>query len=861
MNKGFFTPEDTIISRGDEKLKAIKPPTEYNCAKCGLLHMCNSPKMSMSGEGKLKILIVGEAPGKTEDEQGTQFVGSSGQLLRKIIKELGYDLDKDFYKTNAVRCPSKTSPTNIQINACRKYLMKDIEQANPKVIIALGKTAVEGLIGHRLQGRISGCSMTDWANVTIPDQELKRWVCPTWHPSYLLRSSPYGDVINEVLYRQVKDAINKAIELAEQPFYVSNYFSECMSITTVEEAIQVIEIMMTKKQVAFDYETTGRKPHREGHKIYTVSISDGLFSYAFPYFNDKKFRRRWMAFLASDVGKIAHNIKFENLWSVVRSNYNDAEGVEINNAIWDTMLGGHSLYNNKRTSLKFYSYIHFGMLGYDAEMDPYLEATPIEESKYGTNGFNRIEEAPLDKLLAYNAMDSLLTYKLWELQNNILEPHLIKGAKFFTKGAMALSKVENNGICFDEVEAKKIEKELQNKLDTTEKKVLTSKELKQWDRNKQFRISAPADITHLLFDILGYEVQDTTNTGKPKSDIKALSKYKILIVKDCLEWRKWQKVYNTYIKDLFREEHEGKIHAFYNLNTVDSMRSSCSSPNVQNQPKHDKETFNLIRKLYRPSKGNKLVEYDYGQLEVIILSSYNKDPNLLAYINDSNTDMHRDMASIIFLKEPEDISSDERYVAKNSFVFPTFYGSYYKNTAVELWNNCSKETRKYLKEQGFRSIDDFTVHIQEIEKQFWEEKFPIGYEWMNSTIKEFNKKGYMDSYTGFRYWGPLSNNQIINFRIQGSGFHCLLWTLIKVQDEIEKRGMNSKIIGEIHDSMIGDIVPEEEQEIDRMVWNYGTQKIREHWKWIISPLVFEKSISEIDGNWASMQSCGNLTGG
>ncbi|MDD5650440.1 MAG: DNA polymerase [Candidatus Nanoarchaeia archaeon] len=858
MKKGFFDIKETSIIRGDEIVKSkIKKPVIYSCSKCGLSNTCNSPKMKLSGNGKLGILIINENPGKTEDEKNKQFSGKTGQLLKNIILELRYDLYDDFYFTNAVKCHTTNKLTNIQINACRKYLQKDIERINPKVIITLGKVSIEALIGHRLQGRISGCSIVDWVNTFIPDQELKKWICPTWDLLSVYKKGKNEDREDLIIKNQIKNTIQKAIELSKQPFYSSNYLSDCIPIYDKDKAIEIIEEFTNKEYVSFDYETTGKKPHREGHHISCVSLSDGLFSYSFPYFNDKKFRKRFIQFLDSNVKKICHNGKFENLWSIVRGGFNDTKGIEINNFYWDTMLGGHSLYNNKKTNLKFYTYIHFGVLGYDSDIDPYLEALPKEVEIYGANAINRIDESPLDKKLLYNAADSLFTFKEYEYQKEHLEPHLRKGAKFFFKGSMALSELEQNGIVFNEIEAKKEYDNLQNKMDLIEQKILKSEELKKWDKDKQFRISAPQDITHLLFNILKYEVKETTlKSNKPKSDIESLKKYKIPIVKDCLEWRRWQKINNTYLKGFIRESHNNILHSFYNLNFVSSFRSSSSDPNFQNIPKHDEEAAKLLRKLLGPRKGNILGEYDYGAMEVKIIACCNKDPNLIKYI-ESGKDPHRGFAAKLFLMSIDEVMKNEgysknvRYVTKNSFIFPTFYGSWYKNTASQLYENCEKETRIYLKKQGIYNLDDYINHVKKVEQDFWNE-FNVGYEWKEKTVKTYNKNGYIDTLNGFRFQGPMTNNEILNYQVQGPAFHCLLWTLIKLLEQIKKRRMQTIIDGQIHDSIYPDFPPEEEEELDYLIWYYGTQKIREYWDWLIVPLQIEKGVSDINGNWANM---------
>ena len=203
------------------------------------------------------------------------------------------------------------------------------------------------------------------------------------------------------------------------PFYTSNYLSDCFVYYTIPEAIDIIIDAMHWPTMAFDYETTGIKPFREGHKIFSVSLSNGLFSHAFPYFNDKKFRKAWDDLLQSDVVKICHNAKYEALWSKVRGGYNNTELPEWpKNILHDTMLNAHVIDNRKKVGLKYLAYVKFGIAGYDDEIDQYLEPDKKEKELYGANAINRIEKAPLDKLLLYNAMDSLLTYKLWGIQRS-----------------------------------------------------------------------------------------------------------------------------------------------------------------------------------------------------------------------------------------------------------------------------------------------------------------------------------------------------------------------------------------------------------------------------------------------------------
>ena len=872
MQLGFFEEEVKII----ESKKVIKPRIKkepvFNCTKCGLSQSCKSPQMAVHGKGKLSILIIGEYPGQSDDKNNKQFTGEVGRLLKEIINELGYDLYQDFYTTNAVRCfpgldkDKVKLPKPIQIASCRKFLLKDIEETNPKVIIPLGKLAVDGLIGHRLSGRISNTTITDWAGLNIPDQELKRYICPSWNLQMILRGNNQTDV---VLYKQLKAHIKKAIELAEKPFYISNYGSEIISITAVKEATDIVKRITENKvneAIAFDYEATGIKPYRKGHEIVCASVSDGLFAYSFPFFNDEEFRTAWKELMQSDVNKIIHNSKYENIWTKIRSGFNNKGSSWIKNIISDTMLDAHIIHNQKKVNLKFWVYAKFGVLGYDSEIDPYLECSKEEKDKYGANGFNRIKEFPIEKLLTYNGLDSFFTYKLWEIQQTELNNLTRQGSEFFLESSFELSKAENNGMLLDTENAKLEFKRLTRKLNKIESGVRKSEEIKKWDKTKngkpvEFALSNTNHLTHLLFNCMKvkYDKNNITSTGRPKGDIEALGKYDDQIVKDVLLWRKYKKVRDTNLNGFIKEGTDSIIHTSLNLHVANTYRSSSNDPNLQNVPVREIETMQLLRKLIIARPGHKLGEYDYKAMEAVINAIYNKDPNWIRYVTDASTDMHRDMAAKIYIRKKAEVLKSERQTAKSNFVFATVYGSYWKNTAVNLWNECDEETRVHLKSKGVRNINDMREHMKKVEAWFWEQ-FPVGYEYKEKTLRDYEKKGYIDLLTGFRCYGPMTRNKILNYRVQGTASHCKLWALKNISQLMQKKKMNSKILLEIHDSILPDIDPAEEDYLDYQMWLYGTQKIRENFEWLIVPLFIEKKVSKLNGNWAEMENKGLLTG-
>jgi len=156
------------------------------CLKCP--HLVKTRKNVVFGVGDIhaQLMFVGEAPGADEDAQGEPFVGAAGQLLTRIIKTMGLSRET-VYIANILKCrpdtPGQSSgnrkPSGEEMKTCLPYLLAQIDLIQPKVLVALGATAIEGLLGvsggiGKLRGKFQ----------TFRDVPLM----PTFHPAYLLRN-------------------------------------------------------------------------------------------------------------------------------------------------------------------------------------------------------------------------------------------------------------------------------------------------------------------------------------------------------------------------------------------------------------------------------------------------------------------------------------------------------------------------------------------------------------------------------------------------------------------------------------------------------------------------------------------------
>ena len=206
------SPEDKL-NRLAEMQKRVS-----TCAKCS--HLASSRTQTVFGVGNAnaELMFVGEAPGADEDAQGEPFVGRAGQLLTKIIKAMGFARE-DVYIANILKCRpdmprgsfGNRAPTPTEMQTCRPYLMEQIDTIKPKVLVALGATAVEGLLGTRatmreLRGR--------W------DSFYGTPLMITYHPAYLLRNQSPSEK------RKVWEDMLLVLERLEKPISEKqrNYF-------------------------------------------------------------------------------------------------------------------------------------------------------------------------------------------------------------------------------------------------------------------------------------------------------------------------------------------------------------------------------------------------------------------------------------------------------------------------------------------------------------------------------------------------------------------------------------------------------------------------------------------------------------
>ena len=828
-----------------------------HCVKCGLYLKTTSGRISVSGQGEKKILLVGESPGQMEDLRGKHWVGTSGQALRETLLLHDVDLEEDCWSINAVNCHCK-KPSRKQIKLCQHKVLEAIEDLHPKFIVLLGSTAVTSV----LSDFFSRIDISKSHGNIIPIREYNAWVLPLYHPAYIERNSKDRN-LRSVYNRDVEKAINFINEDKSLPSINLNLDGVHTLANIIDVKDAFAKLCRTKHPVAFDYETTGTKPFAEGHKITSMAISSefGTFSFPFDYqehWDVSEFDTVWdliCDFLNNDnIYKIAHNAKFEKMWS-------DETFETTPKVDWCTMDTQHILdHRTGVTSLKFQAFVRWGIHGYDDSSKKFIKSDEV-------NGFNKMDEMPLGDQLLYVALDAKLTRRLYLEQKNEISANQEKARQLFRDTADVFLDMQINGLPINEKHYENAYKSLTTKIDSLTTKLKIHPEILAFNKEnqKEFKETSTKDLQKLLFEQLKLKSTKKTPGGGKSVDAEVLNEIDNPITNAILEKRKALKLRDTYLAQTKRECVDGYINPNYTLNIARSFRSSCLSPNLQNIPKRDKEAKEVVRKGIVPSPGCVLMEVDYSGIEVSVSALYHKDPVFINYLISDDADMHADLTLQLWSIPKELITKELRFYTKNCWTFPQFYGDYFGNCAPNLWKNCVEGKLKlkdetplidHLKKIKLHTLSNFTQHCKDVEYDMWDNRFKVYTEWKNKINEEYIKDGYVETFLGFKFTDYLNKKQTTNYPVQSTAAHLLFWSLIQVDKQIKHNCLSALLIGQIHDSMILDVPVKEIEQVSKIIKQVCEVNLKNNFDWITIPMKVEIEISkpfEDGGTFAEME--------
>jgi len=391
-----------------------------------------------------------------------------------------------------------------------------------------------------------------------------------------------------------------------------------------------------------------------------------------------------------------------------------------------------------------------------------------------------------------------------------------------------LSKMEVHGVGLDRDYLKKMEKEVVKKINHLSNDI--------WKiSGDNFNINSPQQLGKVLFETLQLPVGKKTKTGYSTNQEvleKLIDKHEIIPL--ILEYRKLSKLYSTYIEGLLSVTKEkSTLHTTYNQTVAVTGRLSSENPNLQNIPVRMAEG-RLIRKAFIPiNKGNLFLCADYSQIELRILAHMSDDDGMIAAFK-SGQDIHRKTASEVFGVEYDQVDSEMRRAAK-AVNFGIVYGLSDFGLSRDL-NIPMSEAKEY------------------IQKYF--ERYPKIRSWIEKTILEAKDTLKVYTLTGrYRLLTDLKSSQYqvrssaermaMNAPIQGTAADMIKIAMIKVDNRLRQEKLQSKVVLQVHDELILEVIPEELEIIKLLIKEEMSTAMD-----LKVPLVVDLKVGE---NWFSVE--------
>ncbi len=326
---------------------------------------------------------------------------------------------------------------------------------------------------------------------------------------------------------------------------------------------------------------------------------------------------------------------------------------------------------------------------------------------------------------------------------------------------------------------------------------------------ESFNTASPAQVGEILFGKLQLDPKaKRTKKGAFSTTEEVLDRYRddhplVGLILDIRSLRKLLSTYVNALPDLINPN-TGRIHTTFNQTVTATGRISSTNPNLQNIPIRT-DDGREIRRAFIPSRGNLMLSADYSQIELRVIADVSHDPDMTASFR-SGTDIHRATAAKIYHENLEDVTDEQRRRAKTAN-FGIIYGISSFGLSQRL--HIPRAEAKMLIDGYFASYP----HIKE---------------YINATIEKARATGYVTTIMGRRRMIPEINSRsavmrgygernAVNAPIQGSAADIIKKAMVDVASEFERRGLQSKMIMQVHDELVFDVVPEELDIVKKVV--------------------------------------------
>jgi len=552
-----------------------------------------------------------------------------------------------------------------------------------------------------------------------------------------------------------------------------------------------LQQLMKQTSVCFDTETTSLNTFEA--ELVGISFSwEAHKGYYIPFPENQEEAQQLIEelrpfFEAEHIEKIAHNIKYD---AKVLHKYN----ITVKGKLFDTMLAHYLINPDMRHNMDILS-------------ETYLNYQPITiESLIGKKGKNQksFRTVALKDQTEYGVEDADVTFQLKQLfEEKLIETDT---KKLFDEIEMplvpVLTTMELEGINLDVNFLGSLSDDLSKDIKKLETAIYKT-------ADKEFNLASPRQLGIVLFeDMKLVDKPKKTKTGQYSTSEDVLSKLdEHQIIQDILAWRSLIKLQNTYVDALPAQVNAktNRIHTDYHQAVAATGRLSSNNPNLQNIPIRT-ERGRQVRKAFVPRDENHiLVAADYSQIELRIIAALSKDDNMIeSFVN--GEDIHAATAAKVFDVPLSEVTREQRSNAK-----AVNFGIIYGQGAFTLAQQ-QKISRKEAKEL----IDNYY------------KTYPKLKAYMANQVDLARDNGYVETISQRRRYLKNINSQngivraadernAVNAPVQGSAADIIKIAMINIHAILNKENYQSKMLLQVHDELVFDVIKNEEDKLINMV--------------------------------------------
>ena len=456
------------------------------------------------------------------------------------------------------------------------------------------------------------------------------------------------------------------------------------------------------------------------------------------------------------------------------------KNIIINKPSYDAMIASYLLNYNIKDDIAYLA----NNLGYNLPF--YDKKENLTEEEFIKRSINKAK-------FIYNTKETLINQMINEevidLYNNIELPLSI-----------VLAKMELEGIRVNRQVLLDMKEELNIKID------LISKDIYNY-AGEEFNISSPKQLGSILFEKLNLPHGKKGKSGNYSTDEQTLLKVGIQypIIERILEYRTLTKLLSTYVDGILNTiSTDGKIHTIYTQTLTRTGRLSSIEPNLQNIPIRN-EYGRKIRKAFVPEDNSVILSSDYSQIELRVFAHMSKVSDLINAFN-NNMDIHTKTAMDIFHVPEEGVTKSMRRQAK-AVNFGILYGISSYGLSEDLGIS-PKEAKEFINTY-FETYPGIKDYMNETIKKAHELGYVKTIMNRKRVIEELNNTNYLIKNMGER--------MALNTPIQGSSADILKKSMIEIQNEFEKRNLKSKMLLQVHDELIFNVLNDELDVVKQIV--------------------------------------------